>query len=186
MPSALVLLAPGFEEIEAVTVIDLLRRAQIEVTVAALEDQTVCGSHDIRIVADTRIDGLNPDHFDVLILPGGQPGSTHLKNHPTVLEWVRKRFSSGKKIAAICAAPTVLEAAGITDGLKITSYPSESAVFSASQYIEQDVVEDGPVITSRGVGTAIDFALGIITLLKDRKTADQIAERILYSTKNSS
>ncbi|HID40493.1 MAG TPA: DJ-1 family protein [Calditrichaeota bacterium] len=180
MPSALVLLAPGFEEIEAVTIIDLLRRANIEVTTAALDKELVKGSHDILIKADTLLDSINASNFDLLILPGGQPGSTHLKNHPAVLKCVQDRFSSHKLIAAICAAPTVLEAAGITNGLKITSYPSEAGVFINSRYLEHNVVKDGVVITSRGVGTAIDFALDLIIELRGKEAAKEIADRILY------
>ncbi len=181
MPSALVILAPGFEEIEAVTVIDLLRRAEIEVTTAALENNPVYGSHNILIETDTPLNKVEADNFDMVILPGGQPGSTHLKSHPLVLEIVRKRFFSNKKIAAICAAPIVLEAAGITTGLKITSYPSEAGVFTNSTYINDNVVRDGAVITSRGVATAIDFTLELIAELKGKAMAKEIAARILYT-----
>ena len=180
MSSALVLLAEGFEEIEAVTIIDLLRRADIKVTTAGLEKEWVQGSHDIPIKADTLLDDINPEKFDTLILPGGQPGSTHLKNHPSVIKLVKERFYSHQPIAAICAAPTVFKAAGITDGLKITSYPSEAGVFTNSKYLEQNVVKDGSVITSRGVGTAIDFALELIAELKGISKAREVANRILY------
>jgi len=181
MPSALVLLAPGFEEIEAVTIIDLLRRADIELTTAALDKELVKGSHDILIKADTLLDSVDTDIFDLLILPGGQPGSTYLRNHPAVLKCVRDRFSSRKLVAAICAAPTVFEAAGITDGLKITSYPSEAGAFANGKYIEQNVVKDDVVITSRGVGTAIDFSLKLIAELKGKSKAREVADRILYT-----
>lgn len=179
MPSALVLLAPGFEEIEAITVIDLLRRADIEVTVAGLVKNTVNGSHNITVLPDSYYLDENPDRYDVLILPGGQPGTDNLKNNPTILDWVRRRFTGRKKTAAICAAPVVLHAAGITGGLKITSYPAEKEKLSGTHYLEDTVVKDGPIITSRGVGTALDFALALIEELRGHTAAKTIAEKIL-------
>lgn len=180
MKSALVLLAPGFEEIEAVTIIDVLRRGQIEVIVAGLERDLVTGSHNISIQTDAYYKNVDEKEFELLILPGGQPGSTHLKNDPLVLDWVRSRFSSSKKLAAICAAPTVFHAAGICKNLKITSYPSEEMVFNESIYLTDSVVKDGPVITSRGVGTAIDFALELVTELTGVEVAADIKEKILH------
>ena len=180
MAKALVILAPGFEEIEAITIIDLLRRAEIEVTVSGLIAGNITGSHDITIVPDTDLQSVNHEEYDILILPGGQPGTNNLKANPTVLNWVRERFIDGKKLAAICAAPTVFHAAGIAKNLKLTSYPAEKEVFKESYYLEQPVVKDGQVITSRGVGTAIPFALRLIEELKDHRTAQQVAQRILY------
>jgi len=180
MSSALILLAPGFEEIEAVTLIDLLRRAGVTVTVAGLKKQVVCGSHAISIKADVYYKKVDPLRFDVLILPGGQPGSSNLKANAEVLEWVKARFIRGKKLAAICAAPTVLAAAGITKGLKITSYPSEKEVFKNSIYVEESIVRDHEVFTSRGVGTAIRFALFLIAELQGEAIAEEIRKRILF------
>ena len=180
MAKALVILAPGFEEIEAITIIDLLRRAEIEVTVSGLTAGNITGSHEITIVPDTDLQNVNHQEYDLLILPGGQPGTNNLKANPTVLNWVRERFIDSKKLAAICAAPTVFQAAGIAKNLKLTSYPAEKEVFKESTYLEQPVVIDGQVITSRGVGTAIPFALRLIEELKDRQTAQQVAQRILY------
>ena len=180
MKKALVLLAPGFEEIEAVTIIDILRRGQIDVTISGLEKGLVTGSHNISIQSDTHYKNVNEKEFDMLILPGGQPGSTHLKNDPLVLEWIRSRFSSGKKLAAICAAPTVFQAAGITKNIRITSYPGEAAVFTESRYETGSVVKDGGVITSRGVGTAIEFALELVSELASPEVAADIKEKILF------
>ncbi len=180
MKSALVLLAPGFEEVEAVTIIDILRRAAVPVTVAGLEHEWVTGSHAITLRPDVFYKDVDASAFDILILPGGQPGSTNLKNNPLVLEWIQHRFRVGKKLAAICAAPTVFHAAGITDRITVTSYPSEQNVFTAGQYSEQDVVKDHDVITSRGVGTAIPFALELVAELAGRDVADSIKKKILY------
>ncbi|MBD3225075.1 MAG: DJ-1 family protein [Caldithrix sp.] len=180
MPNALLLLAPGFEETEAITVIDLLRRASIEVTVAGLQENQVTGSHDITINTDVYYKEVQENTFDILILPGGQPGSTHLKNDAIVLDWVRKRFEENRYLAAICAAPTVFHAAGITDNLKLTSFPAEKDVFTNAHYSEDRVVIDQNVITSRGVGTAIDFALTLIEILCGMEQAEDIGRRILH------
>lgn len=181
MANALVILAPGFEEIEAVSIIDVLRRGEISVTVAGLENGPITGSHRITVVPDTFIDAVNHNEYDVLVLPGGQPGTNNLKANERLLEWIRKRFESGQRLAAICAAPTVFHAAGITKNLKLTSYPSEKAVFTDSVYLEEPVVKDGHVITSRGVGTALAFGLALVEELKGKKTAKTVAERILFN-----
>lgn len=179
MATALVLLSPGFEEIEAVTIIDLLRRASIKVTVAGLEKEVVTGSHQIGIKPEVYYLDVDPLPFDVLILPGGQPGTNNMKNNTTILEWLRQRNRLHKLLAAICAAPTIFHAAGLTTNVRLTSYPTEAAVFQQSHYSEQRVVVDGNLITSRGVGTAIDFSLYLITRLRDEQTAREIARRIL-------
>ncbi len=180
MAKALVLLAPGFEEIEAVTIIDLLRRGKIDVTVAGLEIDSVTGSHQISIIPDAFYLDIDPDDFDILILPGGQPGSNNLKKDRNIVNWINSRFKSGKKLAAICSAPIVFHAAGITQGRKLTSYPTDKDVFTDSVYLEENVVRDGQIITSRGVGTAIDFSLAIISNLKGAEEAGEVAARILY------
>ena len=180
MASALELLAPGFEEIEAITIIDLLRRASIKVMVAGLVKESVQGSHDIIIKPDAFYKQVKHNEYDILILPGGQPGTNNLKEDNTVLDWVRQRHNSNQLIAAICAAPKVLEAAGITSGFKLTSFPSEKAVFDPQYYSEKNVVIDRHIITSRGVGTAIDFTLAIISVLKNPECAEDLRKRILY------
>ncbi|MGD9899844.1 MAG: DJ-1 family glyoxalase III [Calditrichaceae bacterium] len=180
MEKALVILAPGFEEIEAVTIIDLLRRGKIDVTVAGLELDSVTGSHQISIIPDAYYLDVDPDEFDVLILPGGQPGSNNLKENRNIINWVNSRFKSGKKLAAICSAPVVFHATGIAKGMKLTSYPTDKGIFTDSVYLEERVVRDGQIITSRGVGTAIDFSLAIISDLKGKEEAGEVAARILY------
>ncbi len=180
MPNALVLLAPGFEETEAVTIIDLLRRAQVGVIVAGLEKEYVTGGHSVTLKPDVYYQDVDAIPYDMLILPGGQPGTNNLKKDETVLEWIKQRHAAEKKLAAICAAPTVLHAAGITKGVRLTSYPKEKEVFTESHYLEEPVVIDGHIITSRGAGTAIPFALTLISILKNRTEAEKVAERILY------
>ncbi len=180
MKKALVLLAPGFEEIEAVTIIDILRRGGIEVTTAGLEKDLIRGSHDIFIKADVYYNDIREEEFDILILPGGQPGSTNLKKDTRVLSWIKRRFEAGNALAAICAAPTVFQVAGISKGLKITSYPTEKPVFTESIYKTDSVVKDKNVMTSRGVGTAIAFALELVSELNSPQAAAEIREKILF------
>jgi 4-methyl-5(b-hydroxyethyl)-thiazole monophosphate biosynthesis len=183
MHNVLVYLAPGFEEIEAVTIIDLLRRAEINVTVAGLEKGSIEGSHGISILADVNYDEINPDDYNYLILPGGQPGTDNLKSNQKVLEAVRKFRNENKLIGAICAAPTVLHAAGILENKKVTSYPSEKEVLTSSRYEDSPVVKDDNIVTSRGVGTAIDFALDLIEEIKGKGVKEEIANKILYKIK---
>ena len=180
MKKALVLLAPGFEEIEAVTIIDILRRGNVDVTTAGLEKELILGSHNIYMKADIYYKDIREEEFDILILPGGLPGSTNLKKDALVLSWIKRRFSAGNALAAICAAPTVFQEAGIARGLNITSYPSEESVFYESHYQKDSVVKDKNVITSRGVGTAIEFALQLVAELNSPKVAAEVREKILY------
>jgi 4-methyl-5(b-hydroxyethyl)-thiazole monophosphate biosynthesis len=181
MPKALVILSPGFEEVEAITIIDLLRRASVDVTTGGLKGEMITGSHDIPVKAYTELSKTDHKNFDVLILPGGQPGSNNMKKEPMILNWLQERNENKQLIGAICAAPTVLHAAGITDNVKLTSFPAEKATFDKSDYLEEKVVKDGHIITSRGVGTAIDFALALIAELVDQTTSDDIKKRIVYS-----
>ena len=181
MPSALVILSPGFEEIEAITVIDLLRRASIEVTTVGLGDKLITGSHGIPITADTELSIINHSTHDILILPGGQPGTNNMKSDPTILKWIQEHHKKKQLIAAICAAPTVLHTAGVTKDIKLTSHPSVKGTFTNSDYLEDNVVVDNHIITSRGVGTAIEFSLAIIVKLMNQTIADDIKEKIVYN-----
>jgi protein deglycase len=180
MSKVLVLLAPGFEEIEAVTIIDILHRAEIEVIVAGLEKESVTGSHNISIKCDIFYKNLNIDEFDFLVLPGGQPGTNNLKANPIVLEWLQKFNKEKKSIGAICAAPIVLREANVIDRVKITSYPSEEEAFEKNYYCEENVVKDKNIITSRGVGTAIEFALELVNTIKGKNVRDELATKILW------
>jgi protein deglycase len=177
MSSALVLLAPGFEEIEAVTAIDVLRRAGVDVEVAGLTPGPVTGSHAITIQPDRTIDGVREADFDSLILPGGMPGAANLKDDARVLDLVRRFHGAGKLCAAICAAPIVFEAAGILKGRRATSYPGFE--LPSASYVAENVVEDGPVMTSRGVGTALEFALAVAARLENPELAGGLAARML-------
>jgi len=181
MSGILILLAQGFEEIEAITVIDLLRRAGIEVTTASLTgDMMVTGSHNVTIKADVILDKVEVDDFDGIFLPGGQPGSKNLKENSGVLDLLRLFNEQRKWVTAICAAPLVLKEAGIISGKHITSYPATKEAFKPQFYREESVVTDGHIITSRGVGTAIDFSLTLIEIFKGKEERVKQAERILW------
>jgi 4-methyl-5(b-hydroxyethyl)-thiazole monophosphate biosynthesis len=183
MANAVVILSPGFEEIEAVTIIDILRRAEIDVTVAGLEKGIIEGSHNIAITPDCYYQEITDKKYDLLVLPGGQPGSENLKKDERLLQWLRERSVNNEKTAAICAAPIVLQAAGITDKINITSYPSEKEVFHTANYLEDSVVKDNNIITSRGVATAIEFALELVSELAGEEKSRDIGEKILYKLK---
>ncbi|MGN1165696.1 MAG: DJ-1 family glyoxalase III [Lachnospiraceae bacterium] len=176
-----VLLADGFEEIEALTVVDLLRRAQIYVgTVSIMEDYMVHGAHGINVQAEDLFDEVNFADADVIVLPGGMPGTTNLKEHEGVKRIVKDFAEKGKIVAAICAAPTVLAELGLLKGKRITCYPSVEKDIQGAVITKTPVAVDGNIITSRGVGTAIDFALELITVLVGRERALKVAESIVY------
>jgi protein deglycase len=176
--SAAIILADGFEEVEAVTPVDLLRRAGINVTLYGLSSQEVCGAHDVVIKTDSLFSS-NPASADAVILPGG-PGHKNLLNSSAVLEYIQKSYRAGSLCAAICAAPVVLGKAGILAGKKVTCFPGCEDRLAGGVFVDQPVVVDGNIITSRGAGTAVPFALEIISYLTDRNTADKIASSIIY------
>jgi 4-methyl-5(b-hydroxyethyl)-thiazole monophosphate biosynthesis len=175
MKSVAVFLAPGFEEIEAVTVIDVLRRADIQVTVAGLSEGEITGSHEITVRPDKTLDEIQPESFDMVVLPGGLPGTDHLREDPRVRAFVRHMAESGKYTCAICAAPTVLKAAGVATGRAVTSHPIVQEDLKGLDYREERVVVDGPVVTSRGAGTAMEFALELVRILAGPEKADLLA-----------
>ena len=180
MSKVIILLATGFEEVEAITVIDILRRADIDTTIVGLEKELIKGSHDISIKGDMYYEDININEYDFMILPGGQPGTNNLKSNSKVIKWLQKFNDEKRNIAAICAAPTVLEKANIIENVKITSYPSEKDMFNADLYCEENVVKDNNIITSRGVGTAIDFSLELVNSIKGKKIRDKVASKILW------
>jgi len=176
MASVLIPLANGCEELEAVTIIDLLRRAEIDVTTACLEPGPITASRGVVLLADTTLDEVLDKAFDMIVLPGGGPGTEALDNDPRIIELLQKMAAEDKYICAICAAPKVLAHAGLLDGRQATSYPGfiDKMDIAEMCYLEDAVVEDGKVITSRGPGTALDFTLHLIELLTDRATRDRV------------
>lgn len=181
MKSVAVLLAPGFEEIEAITVIDVLRRAGIQVTVVGIREGDITGSHDITVRPDTTLDAVRPQGFDMVVLPGGLPGTTHLLEDPRVRAFVREMARSGKHTCAICAAPIVLKAAGVVEGKAVTGHPVVLEELKGLDYREERVVVDGSVITSRGAGTAMEFALELVRALAGAEKADSLAQAMIVA-----
>ncbi len=173
MSKVLVPLADGCEEIESITIIDLLRRAQIDVTTAALQGHEVTGAHGIRIGADTTLDEALTGEFDMVVLPGGLPGADHLERDERIRDLLIRMARDGRYTAAICAAPKVLAAAGLLDGRRATSYPGFLDGYDVN-HGEEAVVRDERIITSRGPGTAMDFALELIEILEGAPVRDRI------------
>jgi protein deglycase len=166
MAEVLVLLARGFEEIEAVTVIDVLRRAGVHVTAMAVEEREVSGSRGVVVVADAILAAVKDDSFDLVYLPGGLESMERLAADPRIGDLLRRHLEGGGKIAAICASTFALHAHGLLpDGARITSHPSVSEDLKSYRYLEDRVVVDGPIITSRGPGTAMELALVLAEIL---------------------
>ncbi len=179
MARVLVPLAPGFEEIEAVTIIDVLRRAGVEVVVAGLEARQVTGSHGIALATDELLGNVLHDDWDAIVLPGGMPGAQHLEDHAGLQALLQKQAGQNKHVAAICAAPKALAAAGLLKDKRATSYPGFLKPGQVQQYLEEPVVSDGKFTTSRGPGTALRFALALVEKLVGEAQAKQLAERML-------
>ena len=179
MAKVVMILADGFEELEAVTVIDVLRRAGIEIVSAGLHEGPVSSARQIKIIPDTVIDTISSDDFDMLVLPGGMPGSANLNADSRVKDLIRDFNAKGKMMGAICAAPYVLADAGILNGKRATSYPSFKDKLGSAIYEEKTVVEDDNILTSRGPGTALSFALAIAEKLTGKEKAQQIKEAML-------
>jgi 4-methyl-5(b-hydroxyethyl)-thiazole monophosphate biosynthesis len=170
-------LAEGFEELEAVTVIDVLRRAGIEVITAGLDGQgPVTGSRQTQVVPDAALDDVMDREFDMIALPGGLPGVEHLKKDERVKGLIERYHNKGKFTAAICAAPSILAAHGYLEGRQVTSNPKFQNQVNIGEvdYVEDPVVVDGPVVTSRGPGTAMEFALKLIEMLEGEAARDEV------------
>ena len=166
MKTALILFADGSEELETVTAVNILRRAGVTVTLAGLGAGALRGSRGVLLTPDTTLDEALAHSYDMVVLPGGQPGTNHLKADARVLRLVQQMSAQGKYVAAICAAPSVLAAAGLLDGKRATCYPGSLNAFpQVQQQPAAAVVEDGKLITSRGPGTAMDFALLLVERL---------------------
>ena len=172
-------LANGFEEVEAITIIDICRRAEIEVTIAGVEGLNISGSHNIIVTADIEIQNINPNEFDMIVLPGGLPGAETLANNPIVQKILKEQKSKNGLIGAICAAPYALHKAGVLDG-EYTCYPSWENKINPDNYQSvENIVKDGNIITSKGVGTSLCFALELVKILKGSKVHRDISNAVL-------
>ncbi|HQR50046.1 MAG TPA: DJ-1/PfpI family protein [Methylophilaceae bacterium] len=175
MATVLIPLAQGCEELEAVTVIDILRRAGIEVITAGLLPGPVVASRGTVLLPDAELGQVLHQAFDMIVLPGGMPGSEHLKNDARVIALMKQLAASGKYVAAICAAPMALHAAGLLQGKNATSFPGVLDQLPGSHhYCSDAVVVDGNIVTSRGPGTAMDFALTLVELLVGKASRERV------------
>jgi len=184
MARVCVLLAEGFEELEAITIIDILRRAEVEVVTLSVQGSglKVRGSHGVNVEADQTLLEAASEAWDMVILPGGLPGATNLRDTPEVQQLLKKQNQAGGKIGAICAAPIALGAAGILEGKKATSYPGFENELRGATYVADRVVRDGNVVTSRGPGTAIEFALELASELSSHEVAQGLRKGMLVET----
>lgn len=181
MKKVLVLMAIGFEEVELVTSVDMLRRMEIEVDVASIYNLLeVSGSHGIVMIADVLFKDVNLDLYDMLVLPGGMPGTTNLADSLEVIDTIKYFNESKKWVAAICAAPIVLKKAGVIEGKNVTSFPGLEATFDGCNYLESSVVVDDNIITSRGAGTTALFAKKIGEVLEESDMAKIVYYAMLY------
>ncbi len=176
MACVLVPLAQGCEELEAVTIIDLLRRAEIEVVSAGLDAAPVRASRGTVLVPDTTLEEALQRRYDMVVLPGGGPGAKNLDADPRIHDLLQRMAAAGAYTAAICAAPSVLASAGLLEGKRATSFPGwlDGRGVSGLRYEEAPVVTDGTVITSRGPGTAMDFALTLVETLAGKARRDEV------------
>jgi 4-methyl-5(b-hydroxyethyl)-thiazole monophosphate biosynthesis len=179
MPQVAVLLADGFEEVEAMAIIDILRRADITVVIAGLHEGYIESTRHVKVIPDTGIDTIRADNFDMLVLPGGQPGADNLNADERVKNLIREFYDKGKLTGAICAAPYVLANAGILEGRQATAYPTFKDRLGTALYQDQNVVIDGQVLTSKGPGTALHFGIAIVESLAGREKAEAIKEAML-------
>lgn len=178
MPKVLVPLAPGCEEIESISIINILRRAGVEVVSAGLDAQPVRASLGLMLLPDTTLDAALKQTYDMIVLPGGQPGTNNLKADARILALVQSMAQQGKYVAAICAAPSVLATAGLLDGKHATSFPGALDAFPGVQQQQGAIVEDGKLITSRGPGTAMDFALTLVERLLGHAKRAEVEARL--------
>ena len=175
MPRVLIPLAEGCEELEAVTLIDILRRAGVDVITAGLVAGPVRCSRGTVLIADTLLDDVLSQMFDMVVLPGGMPGAEHLKNDARIIALLKNMAAQNKYIAAICAAPMALHAAGLLQGKTATSFPGVlDQLPGTHRYSNGPVVVDGKIVTSRGPGTAMDFALTLVELLCGKAKCDAV------------
>lgn len=182
MKKAYIFLAEGFEEVEAMTPVDLLRRAGVEVTIVSVTgNRLVCGARQITVQADVLFEDADFSDADLLILPGGMPGTTHLKEHKGLAELLEAEDKNGTYLAAICAAPSVFGGLGLTEGKKASIYPGMEDALVGANVSFDPVSVDGHLVTSRGVGTAIPFALKLVELLCDAKKAEEIGKSIVFA-----
>lgn len=179
MARVAIIMADGFEEIEAITLIDVLRRGGIEVTTAGVDGDLPRGAHGISVRTDTLLAQITEAAFDLVVLPGGGPNARTLREHPGVLALLQRQVAAGRPVAAICAAPTALAAAGLLQGKRATCYPGFEGMLTGAVLSQDAVVEDGLVTTSRGPATALAFALHLTEALVGVEVATRVRRDLL-------
>ncbi|MEE9166420.1 MAG: DJ-1 family glyoxalase III [Candidatus Neomarinimicrobiota bacterium] len=182
MPRVIVPLADGFEEIEAITIIDILRRAEVDVLVAGVGKEMVEGSHGITVRADTLLSRVNLEEFDMIALPGGLPGMENLRRSKQVIEAVQNLKDANKFTAAICASPVVLEEAGVVDGRAVTSHPNQAKFMVKAHHTGKRVEVDEKVITGQAAGSAMEFAFKLVEILVGREKVEQVNRGVIART----
>lgn len=183
MSKLYIFLADGFEEIEGLTVVDVLRRAGVDVTmVSIMGKKSIVGAHGITLEADAVFEDCNFSDGDMFVLPGGMPGTLHLGEHQYLAELLKKADQEKKGIAAICAAPSVLGDLGLLKGKKATCYPGFEERLTGAFTSTDQVVTDGHITTSRGMGTAIPFALELVTRMCGKEKSEELAKSIIYNS----
>ncbi len=181
MSKVYIFLADGFEDIEGLTVVDLMRRAKIDIrTISIKETREVTTSHGITLMTDGLFSETDFGDADMLVLPGGMPGTRYLGEYEPLKELLAEHYGKGGRIAAICAAPSIFGALGFLKGRRATSYPSFMDKLDGAETVKDSVAVDGNVTTSRGMGTAIDFGLSLIAQLLGKEKAGEIAQSIIY------
>ena len=171
-----VFLADGFEEVEAIEPVDIMRRAGIEVQTVGLGDAPVTGSHDIQVKADIVIDEVNREDMEAIVLPGGGRGHENLDTSPSVHALINYAVANGKYVCAICAAPSILGRKQLLFGKKATCFPGFEKYLYGAEYVTDKTVVDGKYITARGAGAAAEFGFEIVAALRGRETADKVRE----------
>ena len=175
------MVANGYEEVEMLTVVDLLRRAGMTCDIISVTgEKELTSSHRVTVAADLLYEDADFDSYDALVIPGGMPGTTNLGKHEGVCEQLKKAYAGGKLIAAICAAPTVFGKLGLLEGKKAICYPGMEDQLTGADVTYESAVRDGNIITSRGMGTAIDFGLEILAYYEGRGEAAALAKKIVY------
>lgn len=176
-----IFLADGFEEIEGLAVVDILRRAGVEAQmISIMGKREISGSHNIHVQADVCYEDVDFAELDGVVLSGGMPGTLNLGAHTGVNETMKSFAEEGKLVAAVCAAPSVLGQAGLLEGKKAACYPGYEDKLTGAEVVYDEVAEAGNIITSRGMGTTIAFALRILAYLESEEKAAQMAEKIVY------
>lgn len=182
MAQALIFLAPGYEEVEMLTVVDLLRRCNITIDMVSVTDSLqVTSSHDVTIKADVLIKDADFDSAQMIILPGGIPGTPNLLACKPLTDKIKEFAAQKKWLSAVCAAPTIYDELGLFQGKKATCYPTFADKLTNAAYVKQPVVVDDIFITSRGAGTTIEFAAAIVERFVGKEAADDVLKKIIYN-----